>query len=71
MKPRDVPIIIAVVILGGFAALNALRRIAAAWSPDGEWVAMARVDQIIFQRLVGGDALVTWAASANSLVWRR
>lgn len=44
---------------------------AAAWSPDGQWVAIARAFQIVFQRLIGGDALVTWDASANTLAWRR
>ena len=39
---------------------------AAAWSPDGQWVAIARAEQIVFQRLVGGDDAIVWDADEST-----
>jgi hypothetical protein len=42
----------------------------AAWSPDGHWLAVAGVDEIVFQQLVGGDDRIVWPARARELYWR-
>jgi hypothetical protein len=42
----------------------------AAWSPDGQWIAVAGTDQIEFHRLVGGDETLVWPARARELEWR-
>jgi hypothetical protein len=42
----------------------------AAWSPDGEWIAVATTDQIEFQQVVGGDERLVWPARARELDWR-
>jgi hypothetical protein len=44
--------------------------LAAAWSPDGEWIAVAELDSITFHRVVGRYDSVRWDASANGLAWR-
>jgi hypothetical protein len=42
----------------------------AAWSPDGDWIALAATDQIVFQQVVGGDETIVWPAHARELYWR-
>ena len=42
----------------------------AAWSPDGDWLAIADPDEIVFQQLVGGDERIVWPARARALYWR-
>jgi hypothetical protein len=42
----------------------------AAWSPDGEWVAVAEEQSIAFTRVIGPDATVRWPATAAELAWR-
>jgi hypothetical protein len=45
----------------------------AAWSPDGEWIAVAEGRnsvQITFVRVVGGDDVLRWDAGAVELLWR-
>jgi hypothetical protein len=42
---------------------------AAAWSPDGRWIASAGEDEIGFKSLTGAQTL-TWPASAAQLYWR-
>jgi hypothetical protein len=42
----------------------------AAWSPDGEWVAVAEAQSIAFTRVVGPDATIRWPAVAAELAWR-
>lgn len=42
----------------------------AAWSPDGQWIAVAGTDQIEFHRVVGGDETLVWPARARELDWR-
>jgi hypothetical protein len=42
----------------------------AAWSPNGEWLAVAEAENISFTRIVGPDATVRWPAQAAELAWR-
>ncbi len=43
---------------------------AATWSPDGQWLAIAEPDAIVFHRLVGGpDQALRWPATATQLAW--
>jgi hypothetical protein len=42
----------------------------AAWSSDGQWVAVAEPTQIEFHRVVGGDEMLVWPARARELYWR-
>jgi WD40-like Beta Propeller Repeat len=42
----------------------------AAWSPDGQWIAVAATDQIEFHRVVGGEETIAWPARARELYWR-
>jgi WD40-like Beta Propeller Repeat len=42
----------------------------AAWSPDGQWIAVAATDQIVFHQVVGGDDTIVWPAHARELDWR-
>jgi hypothetical protein len=41
-----------------------------AWSPDGQWIAVAATDQIEFHRVVGGEEVLVWPARARELYWR-
>lgn len=41
-----------------------------AWSPDGEWLASAESDAIVFHRLIGGSASLSWPAHAAEMAWR-
>jgi hypothetical protein len=43
---------------------------AAAWSPDGEWVAVAERGTIAFYRLGEDEPVVRWPAGASQLFWR-
>jgi hypothetical protein len=43
----------------------------AAWSPDGEWLAVAEEDAIALERVVGPAQTVRWPARAAELAWRR
>ncbi|MBA2614372.1 MAG: hypothetical protein H0U90_01090 [Actinobacteria bacterium] len=42
---------------------------AAAWSPDGNWLAVAEPRAIAFHRVAGGYRVIRWRAQAASLVW--
>jgi hypothetical protein len=42
----------------------------AAWSPDGEWLALAGRGAILFDRLVGPEEILQWPARAIDLAWR-
>jgi hypothetical protein len=42
----------------------------AVWSPDGQWIAVAQLEEIEFRRLVGGDETIAWPARAHQLYWR-
>jgi WD40-like Beta Propeller Repeat len=43
---------------------------AAAWSPDGRWIAVADEGTIAFHRVVGRYDTVRWRAPAAQLVWQ-
>ena len=42
---------------------------AAAWSPDGRWLAVAEPQAIAFHRVVGGYRVIRWPARAADLAW--
>jgi hypothetical protein len=42
----------------------------AAWSPDGDWLAIAERGTIAFQRLVGSARTIRWPAAAAQIAWR-
>jgi WD40-like Beta Propeller Repeat len=42
----------------------------AAWSPDGEWLAVAERQTIAFHHLARVDETIRWPAAAASLAWR-
>lgn len=39
------------------------------WSPDGEWIAVAEPDAVVFHRVVGDEASVRWNLAVGQLVW--
>jgi len=41
----------------------------AAWSPDGEWIAVAEPDAVVFHRVVGRYAAVRWPIAAAAVAW--
>ncbi len=52
-----------------YPAPHAFRGHAAAWSPDGRWVAVAEGDAIAFHRVVGRYSVVRWPVVAADLAW--
>lgn len=42
---------------------------AAAWSPDGDWLAVAEDDEIVFHHQEGRLPTVRWPVSARALAW--
>jgi WD40 repeat protein len=42
----------------------------AAWSPDGDWIALSQESGIAFERVVGEAREVRWPAQAAELAWR-
>lgn len=44
---------------------------AAAWSPDGQWVAVADGDEIAFHHLAGTFETIRWPIGARALAWVR
>ncbi len=42
---------------------------AAAWSPDGDWIAVAEPETIAVYRVAGRRKVVRWLASADELAW--
>jgi hypothetical protein len=44
---------------------------AAAWSPDGDWIALAGPAEVAFQHLAGRGETVTWPVGAVEITWRR
>jgi hypothetical protein len=43
--------------------------VSAAWSPDGQWLAISGPDAIAFHRMVGPSQELRWPARAAQLVW--
>ena len=42
---------------------------AAAWSPDGTWLAVAEPASIAFHRVIGGYRVIRWPVAAGALAW--
>lgn len=42
---------------------------AAAWSPDGRWIAVAYRDRIGFHRVADGEEIASWPVRAAALAW--
>lgn len=40
-----------------------------AWSPDGEWIAVAYSDRIGFHRVADGEEIASWPAPATAIAW--
>jgi hypothetical protein len=43
----------------------------AAWSPNGDWIAIGGATDLTFYDLVSGDPPVVWPVGAVQIVWRR
>lgn len=43
---------------------------AAAWSPDGRWIAVADLNEIVIYGADGGAPVARWPVKAHSLAWR-
>jgi len=57
-------------ICSGAGQLGSSRASAAAWSPDGEWIALAEDDGIVFGRIGGSSQAATrWPVRARALAW--
>jgi hypothetical protein len=56
---------------GPDAMLVTFEGVGAVWSPDGEWIALAEPDAIVFHRVVGPYTSVRWPARAAALAWLR
>ena len=41
----------------------------AAWSPNGEWIAVAEPDAVVFHRVVGPEATVRWNVVVGQFAW--
>jgi hypothetical protein len=41
----------------------------AAWSPDGDWIAVAQPNAVVFHRVVGPAATVRWDVAVSQLAW--
>ncbi len=41
----------------------------AAWSPDGDWIAVAQPNAVVFHRVVGPEATVRWDVAVSQLAW--
>ena len=55
----------------GADAAGTLAGTAAAWSPDGEWLAVAEGGEIVFHHLSGTLGTVRWPIHARALAWVR
>lgn len=58
-------------VCGGSGADGTVDGTAAAWSPDGDWLAVADDGEIVFHHLTGTLGTTRWAASARTLAWVR
>jgi hypothetical protein len=63
--------VVRVVDLGCFQgqAPRTFQGVYADWSPDGEWIAVAEADAVVFHRVVGPEASVRWNVAAGQLAW--
>ncbi len=44
---------------------------AAAWSPDGRWIAVAEPQTVAFYRVVGSREVLRWPVAAAQIAWQR
>ena len=58
-------------LCGGATASGTLDGTAVSWSPDGEWLAVADGDEIVFHHLTGTLGMTRWEAGARALAWVR
>lgn len=63
--------VVRVVDLGCFRgqAPRTFRGVWAAWSPNGEWIAVAEPDAVVFHRVVGPEATVRWNVVVGQFAW--
>ena len=43
---------------------------AAAWSPDGRWIAVAEPQTVAFYRVVGPREVIRWSIAAAQIAWQ-
>jgi hypothetical protein len=67
------PVAGATVVLGSVCggAEGTFGGTAAAWSPDGDWLAVAEGDEIVFHHLTGTLGVTRWPVGARALAWVR
>lgn len=67
------PVAPALIVLGSVCAgaEGTFDGTAAAWSPNGEWLAIAEGEEIVFHHLAGTLATARWPISARALAWVR
>ena len=63
--------VVRLVDLGCFQgpAPRTFKGVYADWSPNGEWIAVAEPDAVVFHRVVGREASVRWNVVAGQLAW--
>ena len=65
------PNVVKVIDLGCFrgSAPRTFPGVYAAWSPDGEWIAVAQANAVVFHRVVGPEVTVRWNVAVSQLAW--
>jgi len=57
-------------ICGGGGMVGSAQALAAAWSPDSDWIALAQEDGILIGRIGGSEQATThWPVRARALAW--
>jgi WD40-like Beta Propeller Repeat len=54
-----------------YPAPHAFEGTAAAWSPNGEWIAVAQANALAFHRVVGRYRVIRWPAEPHAVAWLR
>jgi hypothetical protein len=52
-----------------YPAPRAFLGTAAAWSPDGEWIAVAEENAVAFHRVVGRYTVIRWPSEPRAVAW--
>jgi hypothetical protein len=52
-----------------YPAPRAFEGTSAAWSPDGEWIAVAEAGAVAFHRVVGSYSVIRWSAEPRAVAW--